>query len=70
MLYGQATFIVDDGTGSLPMYVLPSCLPQAGAALPKDGDVVSVRAVIFVLGTELPVRVRAQATDIRILDSK
>ncbi len=67
MLYGQATFILDDGTGSLPVDVLPSCLPQAAAALPKEGDVVSVSAVIFVQRTELPIRVRAQATEIRLV---
>ena len=68
--YRQATFTLDDGTGSLPVDVLGNCLPQAVAALPKDGDAVIVRAVIFVVTRELPALVRAQATDIRILDPK
>ena len=68
--YRQATFILDDSTGSLSIDVLGNCLPQAVAALPKDGDEVIVRSVIFVDTSELPVRVRAQATDIGILDPK
>jgi hypothetical protein len=67
MLYGQATFILDDGTGSLPMDVLPSCLPQAAASLPKDGDQVVLNAVIHISYGELPVRVWAQATEIRLV---
>lgn len=70
VLYGRATFILEDGTGSLPVVVLGSCSPQAVDTLPKDGDVVRMTAMIHVLTTDLPVRVQAQATEIRILDSK
>ena len=69
-IYGRATFILDDGTASIPVDVLGSCAPEAVAALPEDKDVVRVSAVILVNRDKLPVRVRAQATDIRILDLK
>ena len=70
LLYGQATFMLDDGVDSLPVEVFGSCAPQAIDALPKNGDVVLVTALIQVLTTDTSVRVLAQATEIRILDPK
>jgi hypothetical protein len=71
MLYGRATFTLDDGTGSLPVEVQGSCLrPQAVDALPQNGDMVQITAMIYLLNSDLPVRLLAQATEIRILDPK
>jgi hypothetical protein len=71
LLYGRATFILDDGTGSLPVEMPGSCfLPPPTYAPPKNGDVVRVTAVIHVLNSDLPPRLRARATDIKILDPK
>ncbi len=71
MLYGRATFTLDDGTGSLPVQLEGSCLrPQAVDALPQNGDMVLITAVIYIVNNDLPVRLLAQATEIRILDPK
>jgi hypothetical protein len=68
---GQATFVLDDGTGSLPIEVLGSCLPQKTInALPQNGDLVRVIAVIHLLNTDLPARLRGVAASIQILDPK
>lgn len=69
LLYGQATFTLDDGTGSLPVGVLGACLrPQAVAALPNHGDVIRITAVIHLLNRDLPVRLFALATTMTIVD--
>lgn len=69
LLYGRATFTLDDGTGSLPVGVLGACMrPHAAAALPHDGNMVVITAFIHVLNRDLPVRVFAMATAITILN--
>lgn len=69
LLYGHATFTLDDGTSSLPVSVLGACLrPQAAAALPHDGNIEVITAFIHVLNRDLPVRVSAIATAITILN--
>jgi hypothetical protein len=66
LLYGQATFMLDDGTGSLPVDVFGSCVgPKAVDELPQNGNRVRVTAVIEVLATDSPRRVRARATEIQ-----
>jgi len=69
LLYGHATFVLEDDTGSLLVGVFGSCLPQADSLLPKDGDQVVLTAVIHVSSNpgELPVMVWALATDIRLV---
>lgn len=68
VLYGQAIFSLDDGTTLLPVEVRGSCYPQVAEMLPKDGDTVRLTAIIHLLTTNLPVQVRAQATEIVIVD--
>jgi len=69
LLYGQATFLLDDGTGSLPVGVVGACLrPQAMAALPHDEDTVRIRAIIHVLNRDLPVHLFAIVTAMTIID--
>jgi hypothetical protein len=71
LLYGQATFTLDDGTGSLPVGVLGACLrPEAAVALPKNGDMVRMTAFIHLLNRDVPVRLFAQATTMMILYSQ
>ena len=67
LLYGHATFVLEDDTGSLPVGVYGSCVPQVADFLPKDGDQVVLNAVIFTSTGEVPVRVWAQATEIRLI---
>lgn len=68
LLYGQASFVLEDETGSLAVVVLGSCNPGAVVALPKDGDRVRVTGVVQVLKSEAPRDVRVQATQIQILE--
>lgn len=72
LVYGRATFVLDDGTGSLPVEMLGTCyLPPPPTYMPpKNGDVVKVTAVIHLLNSDLPARLRARATHVEILDSK
>jgi hypothetical protein len=67
LLYGHATFVLEDDTGSLPVGVYGSCVPEVAAFLPKDGDQVVLNAVIFTSKGEVPVRVWGQATEIRLI---
>ena len=67
LLYGHATFVLEDDTGSLPVGVFGSCVPQAAASLPKEGDQVVLNAVIFISKGEVPVRVWGHATEIRLI---
>ena len=67
LLYGHATFILEDDTGSLQVGVFGSCLPRAAASLPKEGDQVVLNAVIYISKGEGPVRVWAVANDIRLV---
>jgi hypothetical protein len=67
LLYGQATFVLEDDTGSLPVEVFGSCSPEAAASLPKDGDQIVLSAVIYISKGEIPVRVWAQATEIHLI---
>jgi hypothetical protein len=70
-IYGRATFTFQDETGSLPVEVQGSCFrQQAVDALPKDGDMVRMTAIIHMLNRDLPVRLGALATEIKIFDPK
>lgn len=69
LLYGQASFMLDDETGSLPVVVLGSCNPASVEALPKDGDLVRVTGFVQVLKSDPPRDVRVQATAIQIIES-
>ncbi len=68
LLYGRASFVLEDETGSLPVVVLGSCNPGVADALPKDGDRVRVTGIVQVLKSDLPRDVRVQATRIEILE--
>jgi hypothetical protein len=65
VFYGQATFILEDDTGSLPVEVLAGCRPQAAATLLNDGEQVVLSAVIHISKGEMPMQVWAQASEIR-----
>lgn len=69
LLYGRASFVLGDETGSLPVVVLGSCNPGAAEALPTDGDLVRVTGIVQVMTAEAPRDVRVQATAIQILES-
>jgi hypothetical protein len=69
LLYGRASFVLEDETGSLPIVVLGSCNPGVVDVLPKDGDRVRVTGLVQVLKSEAPRNVRVQATQIQILES-
>ena len=70
VLYGQATFVLEDETGSLSVEVLGGCKPQVVEVLPTDGDHVRVTGLVQVLKSEAPRDVRVQATVIQILESQ
>jgi hypothetical protein len=65
VFYGQATFVLEDETGSLPVEVLAGCRPQAAATLLNDGEQVVLSAVIHISKGEMPMRVWAQASEVR-----
>lgn len=67
IIYGQGTFILEDDTGSLPVEVFGSCGSESADALPKDGDQVVLNAVIRVSKEEMPIRVWAQAEEMRLI---
>lgn len=69
LLYGRASFALEDETGSLPIVVSGSCNPAAAEALPKDGDLVRVTGFVQVLKSDPPRDVRVQATAIQIRES-
>lgn len=69
LLYGRASFVLEDETGSLPVVVMGSCNPAAAEALPNDGDRVRITGAVQVLKSEAPRDVRIQATVIQILES-
>jgi hypothetical protein len=68
-LYGRATFILEDETGSLPVEVLGrrSCFPGAADFLPKEGDRILLTAQIHLSKDELSVKVWAQASEIQLV---
>ena len=68
LLYRQASFVLEDETGLLPVVVLGNCNPSAAEALPKDGDRVRVTGAVQVLKSETPRDVGVQATVIQILE--
>ncbi|MDR4463127.1 MAG: OB-fold nucleic acid binding domain-containing protein [Nitrospira sp.] len=70
LLFGRASFVLEDETGLLPIVVLSSCNPAAAEALPKDGDLVRVTGLVQVLKSDPPRDVRVQATAIQILESR
>jgi hypothetical protein len=69
VLYGRASFILEDETGLLTVEVLGSCKQSAVRALPRDGDRVRVTGVVHVRETEPPRNVRILSTQIQILES-
>lgn len=69
VLYGRASFLLEDETGSLTVEVLGSCKRNAVRALPKDGDLVRVTGIVHVLKSEAPRNVRVVATLIQVLES-
>jgi hypothetical protein len=69
VLYGRASFRLEDETGSLTVEVLGSCKQSAARALPRDGDRVRVTGVVHVRETEPPRDVRILTTQIQILQS-
>jgi hypothetical protein len=68
-IYGRATFVLEDETGSLPVEVLgrSSCLPGATDFLPKEGDRIILTAQIYLSKDQLPVKVWAQASEIQLV---
>jgi hypothetical protein len=69
LLYGRASFVLEDETGSLLVLVLGSCNLGAADALPKDGDRVQVTGIVQMLKGETPRDVRVQASTIQIIGS-
>jgi len=69
VLYGQATFVLEDETGSLTAEVLGGCKPSALEALPKNGSHVRVTGHVHVRKNEPPRDVRVQVTQIQLLES-
>ena len=69
VLYGRASFILEDETGSLTIEVLGNCDQSSAGALPEDGDRVRVTGVVHVRETEPPRNVRILSTQIQILES-
>lgn len=69
ILYGRATFMLEEETDSLPIEVLGGCKPSAVEVLPKDGDLVRVTGIVHVLKSEAPRNVRVVTTQIQILES-
>ena len=69
LLYGRASFVLEDETGLLSVVVLGNCNPGAAEALPKDGDRVRVTGLVHVLKGDAPRDIRVQATSIQILES-
>lgn len=68
LVYGRATFSLDDETGSLPVEVLGSCSPNALEMLPKEGETVRLTGTVHVLNSDSPRHVIVQAATIQILD--
>ena len=68
LVYGRATFTLDDETGSLPVEVLGSCSPHALEILPKEGETVRLTGTVHVLKSDYPRNVIVQAATIQILD--
>lgn len=69
ILYGRATFMLEDETDSLLIEVLGGCKPSAVEVLPKNGDLVRVTGIVHVLKSEAPRNVRVVTTQIQILES-
>jgi hypothetical protein len=71
IVYGQATFTLEDGTGSLPVEVQGNCgRPLPDGVLPQNGNMVRLTAHIHLLNRDLPSRLRAMAATITILNLK
>ncbi|MGE0470518.1 MAG: hypothetical protein AB7L09_16240 [Nitrospira sp.] len=68
LVYGRATFTLDDQTGSLPVEVLGSCSPNALEMLPKEGETVRLTGTVHVLKSDYPRHVIVQAATIQIID--
>ena len=67
LVYGRATFTLNDETGSLPVEVLGSCGPQALEMLPREGETVRLTGTVHVLKSDYPRHVIVQAATIQIL---
>ena len=65
--YGRSTFMLEDGTGIVPVEVIASC-NQAADASPKNGEVLRVTGPVHVLDNDLPRRVSIKATKIEALE--
>ncbi|MHC9063424.1 OB-fold nucleic acid binding domain-containing protein [Nitrospira sp. CMX1] len=68
LVYGRATFTLDDETGSLPIEVLGSCSPIAMDMLPREGETVRLTGTVHVLKSDYPRHVIVQAATIQILN--
>ena len=69
LLYGRATFLLEDETGIIPVEVLGSCHPRVVDLLPHNGDHVRITGLVQVLKSEAPRHVQIQAMTIQILES-
>lgn len=69
ILYGQATFLLEDETGSLMIEVLGGCKPGTVEILPQNRDRVRVTGRVHVRKADAPRDVRVRATQIQILKS-
>jgi hypothetical protein len=69
VLYGRASFLLEDETGSLIVEVLGNCTQSAAGVLPKDGDRVRVTGVVHVRKTEPLHDVKLLTTQIQTLES-
>ncbi|MBX3326456.1 MAG: hypothetical protein U0223_19475 [Nitrospira sp.] len=68
LVYGRATFTLEDETGSIPVEVLGSCSPTAMDMLPREGETVRLTGTVHVLKSDSPRHVIVQAATIQILD--
>lgn len=69
LIYGRASFLLNDETSSLPVEFLCTCNPDAADALPKEGKRVRVTGIVDVLQSEAPRQVRVPARTIQVLES-
>ncbi len=69
LLYGRATFLLEDETGIIPVEVLGTCHPHVVEVLPHNGDHVRTTGLVQVLKSEAPRQVRIQTITIQILES-
>ena len=68
LLYGRATFLLEDESGIIPVEVSGSCNRHVVQFLPHDGDRVRMTGLVQVLQSDPPRHVRIQAMTIQILE--